>query len=190
MKRAYKTESRIKTALFYAVELLMDVLIVYVIVRGFSLAYSFSYEVFSDSAKNAGDTSYSVVKIEPDFTSMSVSEQLYDKGVIKNKYVMLAKIKLGEYGRDIRPGKYALSPSMTYDEILKIITTGVAVNGEEETDGENSGTGTGTATTESDRTTETVTTEAQESGEDEGGDEETGGEESGGEESGGEGEDE
>ena len=176
MKRAYKTESRIKTALFYAVELLMDVLIIYVIVRGFSLAYSFSYEVFSDSAKNAGDASYSVVKIEPDFTSMSISEQLYDKGVIKNKYVMLAKIKLGEYGRDIRPGKYALSPSMTYDEILKIITTGVAVNGEEDTGSSDSGGREGTSATEEKRTTEEASTEARETGEGEDADEGSDGE--------------
>ncbi len=133
MKTAYKTESRIKTALFYAVELLIDVLIVFVIVRGFSVAYSFSYEVFSDSAKTPGDISYTVVTIQPDFTSMSVSETLYDKGVIKNKYVMLAKIKLGEYGSEIKAGKYAISPSMTYDEILKVITAGAATaEGEEE----------------------------------------------------------
>ena len=125
MKTAYKTESRIKSALFYAVELLIDVLIVFVIVRGFSVAYSFSYEVFSDSAKTPGDISYTVVTIQPDFTSMSVSETLYDKGVIKNKYVMLAKIKLGEYGSEIKAGKYAISPSMTYDEIINVITGNV-----------------------------------------------------------------
>ncbi len=132
MKNAYKTESRIKTALFYAVELLMDVLIVFVIVRGFSVAYSFSYEVFSDSSKTPGDLSYVVVTIQPDFSSMSVAEELYDKGVIKNKYVMLAKLKLGEYGRDIRPGKYAISPSMTYDEILKVLTSAASTSEEEE----------------------------------------------------------
>jgi cell division protein YceG involved in septum cleavage len=52
--------------------------------------------------------------------------------VIKNKYVMLAKLKLGEYGRDIRPGKYAISPSMTYDEILKVLTSAGATSEEEE----------------------------------------------------------
>ena len=132
MKKAYKTESRLKTALFYAIELLLDVLIIYVIVKGFSLAYSFSYEVFSDSAKNDGDTSIKIVTIQPDSSTMTVSEALYDAGVIKNKYVMMAKIKLNGYGPDIRPGRYALSPSMTYDEIIKTITT---VPEKENTDG-------------------------------------------------------
>lgn len=167
MKKAYKTESRIKTALFYAVELLMDVLIIFVIVRGFSIAYAFSYEVFSDSAKSAGDVSYTVVTIQPDFSTMSISEQLYEKGLIKNKYVMAAKIKLGEYGRDIKPGKYALSPSMTYDEILKVLTTGVAVGGSEEEGRDASKIGdTGTVATEAPTTESTTeTTEAQEGGE-------------------------
>jgi len=122
MKKAYKTESRLKTALFYAIELLLDVLIIYVIVKGFSLAYSFSYEVFSDSAKNDGDTSIKIVTIQPDSSTMTVSEALYDAGVIKNKYVMMAKIKLNGYGPMIFPGKYALSPSMTYNQIISIIT--------------------------------------------------------------------
>ena len=123
MKRAYKTESHLKTALFYAVELLLDVLIIYVIVKGFSLAYTLSYETFSDSSKNAGDVSYHVVTIPPDSSTSTVAEVLYDEGLIKNKYVMMAKIKLGGYGPMIRPGKYALSPSMTYNQILKILTT-------------------------------------------------------------------
>lgn len=122
MKKAYRTESRLKTALFYAIELLIDVLIIYVIVKGFSLAYSFSYEVFSDSAKNAGDITYKMVTILPDSSTKAVSDTLYDEGLIKNKYVMMAKIKLGGYGPSIRPGRYAISPSMTYNEIIAMIT--------------------------------------------------------------------
>ncbi len=110
-----------KTALFYAIELLIDVLIIYVIVKGFSLAYSLSYEVFSDSAKNLGDVTTQVVTVQPDSSTMTIAETLHDAGLIKNKYVMAAKIKIGGYGAKIRPGKYVLSPSMTYDEIIKIL---------------------------------------------------------------------
>ena len=122
VKTAFKTESRLKTALFYAVALLVDVLIVYIIVKGFSTAYSLSYEVFSDSSVNKGDISTVVVMIPPDSSTTSVSELLYENKLIKNKYVMMAKIKLGEYGGLIKPGKYVLSPSMTYDEIIRVIT--------------------------------------------------------------------
>ena len=125
VKAAYKTESFLKTALFYALALLVDVIIVYVIVKGFSMAYSFSYEVFSDSSKNAGDVKAVVVTIPPDSSTSTASELLYEKKLIKNKYVMMAKIKLGGYGSDIRPGKYAISPSMTYDEIINTITGNV-----------------------------------------------------------------
>ena len=159
VKTAYKTESRLKAALFYAVEILLDIMIVYVIVRGFSVAYSFSYEVFSDSAKNRSDTTYVVVNIQPDFTTSSVSELLYDKGVIKNKYVMMAKIKLNGAGSEIKVGKYGLSPSMTYNEILQIITSGVAVSGKDGDGRDSSGTGNRKLTTEPTGNTE-VTTEA------------------------------
>ena len=66
-----------------------------------------------------------------------------------------------------RPGKYALSPSMTYDEILKVLTTGVAVGGSEEEGRDASKIGdTGTVATEAPTTESTTeTTEAQEGGE-------------------------
>ncbi|MBR0146343.1 MAG: endolytic transglycosylase MltG [Eubacterium sp.] len=122
VKTAYKTESRLKAALFYATALLVDVLIVYLIVKGFSTAYSLSYEVFSDSSVNRGDLSTVVITIPPDSSTTSVSELLYENKLIKNKYVMMAKIKLGDYGGLIQAGKYVLSPSMTYDEIIRVIT--------------------------------------------------------------------
>lgn len=115
------TERNLKTALHYATGLLVNIIILFLIVRVFSIAFNFSYDVFADSAKNPGSLDYVVVEIPPDSSTSEIATILYDEGLIANKYVMMAKIKIGEYGNDIKSGKYGLSSSMTYDEILNII---------------------------------------------------------------------
>ena len=131
VSKSVKAESRLKTALYYSVELLVDVLIVYVFIKAFALSFNFAYDVFHDSAKNPGDRNYVVVKIEPYSSTSKIADQLYDAGVIENKYVMILRMKVGEYGDKIKPGKYGLSASMTYEEILGVIT-GSAKTEEEE----------------------------------------------------------
>ena len=132
VSKTVKAESRLKTALYYSVELLVDVLIVYVFIKAFALSFNFAYDVFHDSAKNPGDRSYVVVKIEPYSSTSKISDQLYDAGVIENKYVMLLRMKVGEYGDKVKPGKYGLSASMTYEEILNVITGNATTTEEEE----------------------------------------------------------
>ncbi len=127
-RKAFKTENRLRVALYYAFQLLVDVVIVLIFIKGFSTAYNFSHDVFADSAKNLKSKEIVVVTILPDSSTSTVADALYDAGVIKNKYVMMAKIKVSESGSKIKSGKYGLSPSMTYSEIIKIITGGVSVN--------------------------------------------------------------
>ena len=131
VSKSVKAESRLKTALYYSVELLVDVLIVYVFIKAFALSFNFAYDVFHDSAKNPGDRNYVVVKIEPYSSTSKISDQLYNAGVIENKYVMILRMKVGEYGDKIKPGKYGLSASMTYEEILGVITGSAKTEDEE-----------------------------------------------------------
>ena len=117
-KRAERT---LKSAMVYTLTLFVDVLIVYFIVRSFSIAYDFSYNVFSDSAKDPGAVTYVTVEIKKDASSMDMAKAIYKSGVIKNKYVMAAKLTLGKYGSEIKPGKYKLSASMTYNQIINVL---------------------------------------------------------------------
>ena len=127
-KKALKTENRLRVALYYSFQLLIDVLIVLVCVKAFSASFNFAHDVFVDSAKDLRNHELVVVKIAPDSSTSTICDQLYDSGVIKNKYVMMAKIKLSEVGGNIKSGSYTLSPSMKYSEIIGILTGGVSTN--------------------------------------------------------------
>ena len=88
------------------------------------MSYNFGHDVFFDIAKNPKNTEYVYVSIAPDSSTKTIAETIYDSGVIKNKYVFMAKIKVNELGGKIKDGNYALSQSMTYNEILAIISGG------------------------------------------------------------------
>ena len=66
MKKALKTENRIRVALYYTFQLLVDVIIVLICIKAFSASYNFAHDVFVDSAKNLNDKDFVVVKIAPD----------------------------------------------------------------------------------------------------------------------------
>ncbi len=111
----------IKRILRFMINLLVDVIILFIFVKVFTYAFNFSYDVFADSAKDPSSQEYVVVEIQPDSSASDIADALYDSGVIENKYVMLAKMKIGGYSSQIQANKYGLSPSMTYDEILDIL---------------------------------------------------------------------
>jgi hypothetical protein len=135
-KKAFKIENRLRVALYYSFQLLVDVVILYAFIRAFSMSYNFAHDVFYDSAKNLKSKDYAVVRIEPDSSTKLVATQIYEAGLIKNKYVLMAKIKISGAGGEIKAGTYSLSQAMTYNEIIKVITNGVSLDMDIKSDSE------------------------------------------------------
>lgn len=101
--------------------LLINVLIVFMVIKVFSYAFNFTYSIFGNVCKSPGDTEYVVVEIPADSSILEIGQALEDGGVIDDKYVFFAKVKVKGYGDRIKTGKFGLSASMNYDEILTII---------------------------------------------------------------------
>lgn len=101
--------------------LLVNVIIVYIVVKLFAYSFNFAYSVFGNVACDPSNKQYVVVEIPADSSTLDIATALEKKKVIDNKYVFAVKVKVKEYGNKITAGKYGLSPSMTYDEILDVI---------------------------------------------------------------------
>lgn len=101
--------------------LLVNVIIVYAVVRIFSYSFNFAYNVFGDVAADPGSTEHIVVEISNDTSVLKIGEGLEDVGIIKDKYVFYVKMKIKKYESKIVPGKYVLSPSMKFEQIASII---------------------------------------------------------------------
>ena len=111
----------LKKSLGFSVGLLINVVLVYLVIKIFAFSFDFTYSIFGDVAKDPISREYVVVEIPPDSSVLQIGEALEESGIIDNKYAFFAKVKIKNYGSKIIPGKYGLSPAMNYDKILTII---------------------------------------------------------------------
>ena len=72
--KAMKTEARLRTALYYSFQLLVDTFIILVFIKGFSMSYNFGHDVFFDIAKNPKNTEYVYVSIAPDSSTKTIAD--------------------------------------------------------------------------------------------------------------------
>ncbi len=106
--------------IFYAV-------VVYGIKKASGYSYDFAYQLFGNVSMEAApgrDVKITILKGE---STMNVASKLEDAKLITSKYSFYAKIKIQQAGDkkgqyEIMPGTFVLNTSMTYDEILAIIT--------------------------------------------------------------------
>lgn len=111
--------------------LLVNVVIVFLIVKLFSYSFNFAYGVFGKTARDPASRDYKLIEIKADSSIMQIGEALEDAKIIKDKHVFWAKVKVKGYGDKIEAGEYTLCASMTYDEILDKIC-GIELTTEEE----------------------------------------------------------
>ena len=125
MKKAMKKEDNLRKGLKrssgFMFGLFVNILIVFLILKLFTYSFNFAYGVFGKVANHPGSQEYIVVDIPADSSIMEIGQALQDADIIEDKYVFYAKVKVKGYGTKITSGKFHLSASMTYDEILKII---------------------------------------------------------------------
>lgn len=103
------------------VRTLVNIVFVLLLVEGFTYSYHFSYKVFADLPKVAASSEVKEIVIGEGSSAKDVSVLLETNGVIENKYIFLVRAYLGKYNNKIIPGIYSLSPSMTPDEICRMI---------------------------------------------------------------------
>ena len=85
-----------------------------------SNVYEFSYQIFGDRVVEAAPGRDVEILIEEGESTMDVAEKLYMNKLVVNKTTFYLKVQLFEY--KIMQGTFLLNTSMTYDEILSIIT--------------------------------------------------------------------
>lgn len=121
---AFDSARSMKRILRFLVGLLINVCILFVLVKAFTYSFDFAYQVFATKAVNAGDTSKVAVELVPDASLLEVADTLYDAGVIENKYAFILKLRISGGATKVVSGTYELSPSNTNVEIINTITGG------------------------------------------------------------------
>ena len=102
--------------------ILFYVIVVMLITKYSGMAYDFAYQVFGEvAAAEAGETVKDVtITIKKGESTMSIASKLEMNRVIDNKYSFYLRAKL--FQSNIKTGKYVVNASMTYGEILDVIS--------------------------------------------------------------------
>ena len=82
--------------------------------------YEFCYQITGDTTCEVEPGRDVTVQIKRGESTMAVCNKLESYKVVKNAYSFYLKIQLFEH--KIMPGTFELNTSMTYDEVLDIIT--------------------------------------------------------------------
>jgi len=146
-----------KKILRFLFGLLINVCILFVLVKGFSYSFDFAYQVFSTTAVEPGSNKKTAITITDDEPLLDIADSLKKSGVIDNKYAFILKVRINGDAGKMKPGTYAMSPSNTNQEIIDIIT---GVSGDDTaSSGSSDSSSTGDEGAAEDRITEAATDE-------------------------------
>ncbi|NLO09606.1 MAG: endolytic transglycosylase MltG [Clostridiales bacterium] len=96
------------------------ILVVVLVVYGSRTAFNFTYQLYGPVAVENEPGRTIPIRINKGESSMDIAGKLELNRVIVDKYSFYFKVKLQD--KVIMPGTYRVNSSMTYDEILDVIT--------------------------------------------------------------------
>lgn len=96
------------------------ILVVILIVSFSRKAYEFTYQLYGPVAVEAEPGRELIFQIKKGESTMDISSKLEHNRAVHDKYAFYVKVKLQD--EVIMPGTYELNTSMTYGEIIEIIT--------------------------------------------------------------------
>ena len=155
----------------FMLSLFINLFMFFCLVKAFTWSFNLGYGIFGKVAYHPGSEEYVTVSIPADTTTLEVGKALEKAGIIESRWVFFARVRVKGLQKNMLTGKFTLSPSMTYEQILDIICPEVKpgeANDKVNKDAENEGGGNsneGAGTGYVDPNATEITTEEPEDGE-------------------------
>ena len=104
-----------------------SILVVVLVLVGFAklgnFAFDFGYRVFTEQPVSKAPGKDVIVQVESGMSDSQLGQLLEDKGLISDKTLFVAQLKLSAYEKKIKPGIYTLNTSKTAKEMMQIMAT-------------------------------------------------------------------
>ena len=105
------------------IHILIYAFVIFLVYRAAVFAYDYSYNIFGDPVMSKYDTQTVTVVVDDGDSAADVAHELKKNGLIKYESAFVIRVRLEEMGDAIMPGTFELSPSMSVEDILQILTT-------------------------------------------------------------------
>lgn len=105
-----------------SLHLLLYLILFFLVIRVGAATYSFAYDVFGPVIVSAEGEPVAI-EIAQGESTREIAEKLYAQGIVTSDLSFYVRCQLDvSEDKPIQSGTYTLSPSMTYEEILDILT--------------------------------------------------------------------
>lgn len=104
----------------------------YTIYQWAFLAYDYGYRIFTEPAVSAGEGRKITVSITEDMSPADIGELFETKGLVKDGRLFMLQYYLSEFQKEVGPGTFELSTSMTAEEMMEAMAAANADPEEEE----------------------------------------------------------
>lgn len=95
---------------------------VYIIYQGAILCYNYGYRIFTEPAVSVGEGRTVTVAITDDMSPKEIGQLFENKGLVRDARLFMLQYYLSEYVKDVKPGVFELSTSMTAEEMMEAMT--------------------------------------------------------------------
>lgn len=111
------------TMLGSVLKIIITIVIVFFVYRFAMSAYGFGYRVFTEPPVSEASKEVVTVAIAEGKSALEIGKILEKNGLIRDaKLFAIAEI-FSSYNKEIKPGIYDLSPAMTMEEMMKVMST-------------------------------------------------------------------
>lgn len=118
---------RLLHVLVVLIQVFLNILFYFFVIFGTiqlcQVVYEYSYQIFGEVRAEEAPGQDMTVEIRDGEGTMQLAVRLENKGLVVNRYTFYLRAKLSTNSkRPILPGSYRLNTSMTYQELLEVIT--------------------------------------------------------------------
>ncbi len=99
------------------------VVVIFLIYRGASVCYDYGYRIFTEPAVSSGEGRSVTVTITEDMSPADIGELFQTKGLVEDATLFTLQYYFSEFRRNVKPGEYELSTSMTAEEMMEVMAS-------------------------------------------------------------------
>ena len=95
------------------------ILAAYLIYRGAEICFDYGYRIFTEPAVSAGEGRTVTVAITEDMSPADIGRLFESRGLVRDGRLFMLQYYLSEFRKDVGPGIFELSTSMTAEEMME-----------------------------------------------------------------------
>ena len=115
-----------------AIKIIVAVVVVMFVYKYAFVAYDYGYRIFGEKPITSGEGRDITVVVSNGDGAKEIGEVLESKGLIRDAKLFVIQEKLSNYSGKIPSGEYVLNTSMTAEEMIEVMATGVSTVEEED----------------------------------------------------------